>query len=164
LIEHLRLSLGDAYRIERELGGGGMSRVFLAEERALGRQVVIKALPPEIAAAISADRFRREVQLAASLQHPHIVPVLASGEAGGVLWYSMPHVEGQSLRALLEREGALPAVTVTRLLRDVADALEHAHGKGVVHRDIKPENILLSGHHAVVTAFGIAKALATSID
>ena len=139
-----------------------MSRVFLAEERALGRKVVIKALPPEIAAALSADRFRREVQLAASLQHPHIVPVLASGEAGGVLWYSMPHVEGQSLRALLEREGALSPETAVRLLRDIADALEHAHGKGVVHRDIKPENILLSGNHAVVTDFGIAKAVATA--
>jgi serine/threonine-protein kinase len=139
-----------------------MSRVFLAEERALGRKVVIKALPPEIAAALSAERFRREVQLAASLQHPHIVPVLASGEAGGVLWYSMPHVEGQSLRALLEREGALSPDTAVRLLRDVADALEHAHGKGVVHRDIKPENILLSGNHAVVTDFGIAKAVATA--
>ena len=139
-----------------------MSRVFLAEERALGRRVVIKALPPEIGAALSTDRFRREVQLAASLQHPHIVPVLASGNAGGVLWYSMPHVEGQSLRSLLEREGAITAETAVRLLRDVADALEHAHSKGVVHRDIKPENILLSGNHAVVTDFGIAKALATA--
>jgi tetratricopeptide (TPR) repeat protein len=139
-----------------------MSRVFLAEERALGRKVVLKALPQEIAAALSADRFRREVQLAASLQHPHIVPVLASGDANGVLWYSMPHVEGQSLRTLLEREGALPADTAIRLLRDIADALEHAHNKGVVHRDIKPENILLSGHHAVVTDFGIAKALDTA--
>jgi tetratricopeptide (TPR) repeat protein/tRNA A-37 threonylcarbamoyl transferase component Bud32 len=139
-----------------------MSRVFLAEERALGRKVVIKALPPEIAASISVDRFRREVQLAASLQHPHIVPVLASGDAGGVLWYSMPHVEGQSLRSMLERDGALPSGMVVRLLRDVADALEHAHGKGVVHRDIKPENILLSGNHAVVTDFGIAKALVTA--
>jgi tetratricopeptide (TPR) repeat protein len=136
--------------------------VFLAEERALGRKVVIKALPPEVAAAVSADRFRREVLLAASLQHPHIVPVLATGEADGVLWYSMPHVEGQSLRVLLEREGALSSSTVVRLLRDLADALEHAHAKGVVHRDIKPENILLSGNHAVVTDFGIAKALATA--
>ena len=162
MIEQLRAALGDAYVIERELGGGGMSRVFLAEERALGRKVVIKALPPEIAVAISADRFRREVQLAASLQHPHIVPVLASGETGGVLWYSMPHVEGQSLRALLQREGALSPGATVRLLRDIADALEHAHNKGVVHRDIKPENILLSGQHAVVTDFGIAKALATA--
>ncbi len=162
MIEHLRSALGEAYLVERELGGGGMSRVFLAEERALGRKVVIKALPPEIAAAVSAERFRREIQLAASLQHPHIVPVLASGEAGGVLWYSMPHVEGQSLRALLEREGAMAPGQAARLLRDVADALEHAHSKGVVHRDIKPENILLSGNHAVVTDFGIAKALATA--
>jgi tetratricopeptide (TPR) repeat protein len=138
-----------------------MSRVFLAEERALGRKVVIKALPPDIAAEVSADRFRREIQLAASLQHPHIVPVLATGVADGVLWYSMPHVEGQSLRTLLER-GALDPPMVVRLLRDVADALEHAHGKGMVHRDIKPENILLSGNHAVVTDFGIAKALATA--
>ena len=139
-----------------------MSRIFLAEERALGRKVVLKALPEEIAAAVSADRFRREVQLAASLQHPHIVPVLACGDANGVLWYSMPHVEGPNLRTLLERKGALPADTAIRLLRDIADALEYAHNRGVVHRDIKPENILLSGHHAVVTDFGIAKALATA--
>ena len=162
MIEQLRAALGDAYVIERELGGGGMSRVFLAEERALGRRVVIKTLPPEIAAAINADRFRREIQLAASLQHPHIVPVLASGDGGGLLWYSMPHIEGQSLRALIEREGSLPPATGVRLLRDIADALEHAHNKGVVHRDIKPENILLSGNHAMVTDFGIAKALATA--
>lgn len=162
MIERLRTALGNAYVVERELGGGGMSRVFLAEERALGRKVVIKTLPPEIAAGISTDRFRREVQLAASLQHPHIVPVLATGEADGLLWYSMPHVEGQSLRSLLERQGTVPTGTAIRLLRDIADALEHAHAKGVVHRDIKPENVLLSGNHAVVTDFGIAKALATA--
>jgi serine/threonine-protein kinase len=150
--------------LQRELGGGGMSRVFLAQETALGRQVVVKVLPPDLAAALSADRFRREIQLAASLQHPHIVPLLAAGEAatgesGGVLYYTMPLVEGESLRARLAHQGELPVAEALRVLRDVADALSYAHRHGVVHRDIKPDNVLLSDHHALVTDFGVAKAL-----
>ncbi|HEX9893230.1 MAG TPA: serine/threonine-protein kinase [Gemmatimonadales bacterium] len=157
-MERLRTSLAGRYRIDRELGGGGMSRVFLVEELALGRLVVLKVLPPEIAEILSADRFTREVRVAARLQHPHIVPLLASGEAGGLLFYTMPLIEGESLGAKLAREGALPIDEAVRLLRDVADALAGAHAHGVVHRDIKPDNILISQGHAVVTDFGIAKA------
>jgi eukaryotic-like serine/threonine-protein kinase len=137
--------------LERELGGGGMSRVFVAMETGLGRKVVIKVFPPELAAALSVDRFRREIQLAASLQHPHIVPLLSAGQADDLLYYSMPLVEGESLRARLAREGELPVPEAIRVLRDVADALSYAHRHGVVHRDIKPDNVLLSDHHALVT-------------
>ena len=159
LEDRLQASLGTQYRLERDRGGGGMSRVFLAEETALGRKVVIKLLPPELAAVLSADRFQREVRLAAALQHPHIVPLLAAGSAGDILYYTMPFVEGESLRARLGREGELPVPEAVRLLREVVDALAYAHRQGIVHRDIKPDNILLSQHHAVVTDFGIAKAL-----
>jgi eukaryotic-like serine/threonine-protein kinase len=145
--------------LQRELGGGAMSRVFVAEEASLGRKVVIKVLPPELAASVSVDRFRREIQLAASLQHPHIVPLLSAGQVGDLLYYTMPLVEGESLRARLAREGELPVEEAVRVLRDVADALSYAHRHGVVHRDIKPDNVLLSDHHAVVTDFGVAKAL-----
>ena len=163
LLDQLQSSFGGAYTLERELGGGAMSRVFVAEETALGRKVVIKMLPPELAAALSTERFRREVQLAARLQHPHIVPVLSAGEAGGVLYYTMPLVEGESLRVIVAREGALAVSRAVGILRDVAEALEYAHGKGVVHRDIKPENVLVSGHAtAAVTDFGIAKALSVA--
>jgi tetratricopeptide (TPR) repeat protein len=158
----LQSSLGTQYRLERELGGGGMSRVFLAEESALGRKVVIKLLPPELAAVLSADRFQREVRLAAALQHPHIVPLLAAGSAGDILYYTMPFVEGESLRTRLAREHELPVPEAVRLLREVVDALAYAHRQGIVHRDIKPDNILLSQHHAVVTDFGIAKALSAA--
>ncbi len=159
LFERLTRGLAGRYRVGRELGGGGMSRVFLAEEVALGRQVVLKVFPPEIARVLSADRFTREVRLAAMLQHPHIVPLLAAGEADGLLYYTMPLVEGESLRAKLAREGALPIAEAVRLLRDTADALAGAHAHGVIHRDIKPDNILVSQGHAVVADFGIAKAL-----
>src|SRR5205809_5027014 len=142
----LQVALGDAYRIERELGGGGMSRVFLAQETALKRQVVIKVLPPEMAAGVNVERFRREVELAASLQHPHIVPLLSAAASGDLLYYTMPLVEGESLRAKLARQGELPVSETIRVLADVADALAH----GVVHRDIKPDNVLISGKHAVV--------------
>jgi eukaryotic-like serine/threonine-protein kinase len=155
-------SLGDAYRLERELGGGGMSRVYVAEETALGRRLVIKVLPPETAGAVDMDRFRREVLLAASLQHPHVVPVLSAGSTDGLLYYTMPYVAGESLRDRLAREGALPVADAIRILREVADALAHAHGHGVVHRDVKPGNVLLAERHAVVADFGIAKALAAA--
>ncbi|HEV8600566.1 MAG TPA: protein kinase [Gemmatimonadales bacterium] len=159
LADRLQSSLGSQYRVERELGGGGMSRVFLAEETALGRKVVIKLLPPELAVELSADRFQREVRVAAALQHPHIVPLLAAGAAGDILYYTMPYVDGESLRARLAREGELPVSEAVRLLREVTDALAYAHRQGIVHRDIKPDNILLSQGHAVITDFGIAKAL-----
>ncbi len=159
LLDELQNALAGHYRVERELGGGGMSRVFLAEETALGRLVVLKALPPEFAAVLSADRFQREVRISAGLQHPHIVPLLSAGRVNDILYYTMPFVQGESLRARLLRERELPVGEAARLLREVADALHYAHEQGVVHRDIKPDNILLSHGHAVVTDFGIAKAL-----
>lgn len=159
LLEELRNQLGGAYRIDRELGGGGMSRVFVAEEIALGRTIVLKVLPPELRPVLSAARFEREVRVAARLQHPHIVPLLAAGHVGDVLYYTMPLVEGESLRARLDRQYELPVAEATRLLRNVADALAHAHREGVVHRDIKPDNILLSHGYAMVTDFGVARAL-----
>ncbi|HSQ30149.1 MAG TPA: serine/threonine-protein kinase [Gemmatimonadaceae bacterium] len=159
LRDRLQATLGDAYAIERELDGGGMSQVFVAEERSLGRRVVVKVLPPDLSASISADRFRREIQVAARLQHPHIVPVFAASETDGLLYYTMPFVEGESLRARLVREPRLPIDEVVSVLRDVGEALAYAHRFGVVHRDIKPENVLLSGNVAVVLDFGIAKAI-----
>jgi tetratricopeptide (TPR) repeat protein len=162
LLDRLQRAIGDSYRIERELGGGGMSRVFLAEETGLERQVVVKVLPPEMAAGVNAERFRREILLAAKLQHPHVVPLLTAGASGDLLYYVMPFIKGESLRAKLAREGELPVGDAARILRDVADALAYAHREGVVHRDIKPDNVLLSDNHAVVTDFGVAKAVASS--
>ena len=147
LREQLQAALGGAYQLERELGGGGMSRVFAAEETALGRKVVIKVLPPETSGAVSAERFRREIQLAARLHYSHVVPVLSAGE---------------TLRAKLAREGELSIADAVRILRDVTDALCYAHEHGVVHRDLKPENVLLAGGEALVTDFGVAKALAAA--
>ena len=162
LLERLQPALGNSYRLERELGGGGMSRVFIAQETALGRKVVMKVLPPDLAAGVNADRFRREIQLAANLQHPHIVPIFTAGEADGLLYYTMPLIEGESLRHRLTRETELPIAEVLRILREVADALASAHRRGIVHRDIKPDNVLLSQHHALVTDFGVAKALSSA--
>jgi tetratricopeptide (TPR) repeat protein len=159
LSARLQDALGTAYRVERELGGGGMSRVFVAEETRLARRVVIKVLPPDLALEMRIDRFNREIQLSASLQHPHIVPLLAAGGYEDLLYYTMPFVEGEPLRARLAREGELPVRDAVRILKDVADALAYAHARGVVHRDIKPDNVLLSGHHAVVADFGVAKAV-----
>src|SRR2546430_2548919 len=139
-----------------------MSRVFLAEEVRLGRRVVVKVLPPELAAGVSAERFEREIQLAAKLQHPHIVPLLTAGAQGDLLYYVMPHIAGESLRARIAHERALPVGETVRILRDVCDALAYAHAHGVVHRDVKPDNVLLSGKHALVTDFGVAKAVASS--
>jgi TolB-like protein len=160
--EHLELALGDEYRVVRELGGGGMSRVFLATELALGRSVVIKVLTPELAAGVNRERFQREVQLAAGLQHPMIVPLLSAGEAQGLLWYTMPFVEGESLRERIQR-GVLSGRDALPILIDVARALGAAHRKAIVHRDIKPGNILLHEQHAVVADFGVAKALTASV-
>ncbi len=163
LATRLREALGADYTLERELGGGGMSRVFVATERALGRRVVVKVLPPDLAAGVNMERFRREIQLAAQLQHPHVVPLLTAGERGDLLWFTMPFIEGESLRVTLDRRGKLPVREVLRILHDVVDALAYAHSRGVVHRDIKPGNILMSGSHAVVTDFGVAKALSVAI-
>jgi serine/threonine-protein kinase len=155
-------AVGSTYRIERELGGGGMSRVFLATELALERPVVLKLLPPELAQAVSIERFHQEIRLAARLQHPHIVALLSAGDADGLLYYTMPFIEGESLRVRIARGGELPVRDALRVLRDIAAALAYAHEHGVVHRDIKPDNVLLSGGEALVTDFGVAKALSAS--
>jgi serine/threonine-protein kinase len=162
LRSQLQHTLEGSYKLEQELGGGGMSRVFVAEEIALGRKVVIKVLPPEVGAAVNLERFRREIQLAAKLQHPNIVPVLVAGDTDGLPFYTMPFVEGESLRSRISREGALPIPDVVRILRDVLSALAYAHEHDVVHRDIKPENVLLTKYALQVTDFGIAKALSAS--
>jgi tRNA A-37 threonylcarbamoyl transferase component Bud32/tetratricopeptide (TPR) repeat protein/TolB-like protein len=162
LEDQLKTALGASYKIERELGGGGMSRVFVADEVRLGRKVVVKVLAPELAAGISAERFEREIRVAASLQQANIVPVLSAGDASGLPFFTMPFVEGESLRSHLGKTGALSITEIIRILGDVARALTYAHAHGVVHRDIKPDNVLLSGGTAVVTDFGIAKAISAS--
>lgn len=164
LRDQLQKTLGGTYTLERELGGGGMSRVFVAEETSLGRKVVVKVLPPDLAAAVNLERFRREIQMAAKLQHPHIVPVLAAGVSEGLPYYTMPFIEGETLRARLSRGGELPIHDAVRILRDTLSALSYAHEHGVVHRDIKPDNILLTGGHAVVADFGVAKAISASTN
>src|SRR5437016_14393967 len=162
LLARLQAALGDAYRIEKELGGGGMSRLFLANEASLHRQVVIKLLPPEFTSEVSEARFKQEIELAAHLQHPNILPVLSAGAKGDLLFYVMPFVSGESLRHRLTREGKLPVADAVRILHEMADALAYAHAEGVIHRDVKPENILLQGGHAVLTDFGVARALVES--
>ncbi len=169
LRDQLQSTLGATYTLERELGGGGMSRVFVATDNALGRKVVVKVLPPELTQGVSVERFKREIQLAAQLQHPHIVPVHSSGEiqpevsgGTGLPYYTMPLVDGASLRSRLARAGALPIGETISILREVARALAYAHDRGVVHRDIKPDNVLITSGSAVVTDFGIAKALSAS--
>lgn len=164
---YLQASLGDTYTIDHELGGGGMSRVFLAREHALGRTVVIKVVLPVLAVGFRAERFAREVRVLAALQHPNVVPLFTAGEAAGLPYYVMPYVQGESLRTRLAREGSVPLADALSILRDVARALAFAHEQRVVHRDVKPENVLLAGDPstgsgqlaAVVTDFGIAKAV-----
>ncbi|HUE88150.1 MAG TPA: protein kinase [Vicinamibacterales bacterium] len=159
LLDRLRTALGERYTIDRELGRGGMATVYLAEDVKHHRAVAIKVLRPELAAALGPERFLREIEIAAGLNHPHILPLHDSGEAGGFLYYVMPYAEGESLRDRLEREGQLPIPQALQIVRQVADALSFAHSRGLVHRDIKPENILLEHGHAVVTDFGIARAV-----
>ena len=159
----LQTSLGSALLIDRELGGGGMSHVFVARDTAFDREVVVKVLPPDAGNALSGDRFKREIAMAARLQHPHIVPVLAAGQtADGLPYYTMPFVEGESLRQRLQREGELPIGEAVGILKEVARALVYAHQHGIVHRDIKPDNVMLSGGAALVTDFGVAKAVSAS--
>ncbi|HUQ14820.1 MAG TPA: protein kinase [Gemmatimonadales bacterium] len=160
LAEALRNALADRYRLTRELGRGGMATVYLAQDLRHDRPVALKVLHPELARTLGPERFHREIKLCARLQHPHILTVLDSGDAGGHLWFTMPFVEGESLRDRLEREKQLPVEDAVQIAREGAEALDYAHRHDVIHRDIKPENILLSGDHALVADFGIARALA----
>ena len=159
VLEQLRAKLGDRYEVERLVGEGGMATVFLAKDLRHGRKVAIKTLKAELAASIGADRFLREIRLAANLQHPNILGLYDSGDADGILYYVMPFIEGESLRARLDREQQLPIHDAVRITREAAEGLAYAHEHGVVHRDIKPENILLQNGHALVADFGIARAL-----
>ncbi len=155
----MQRALADRYRIERELGRGGFAVVYLAQDLRHDRAVALKVLHDEVAAGIGNERFEQEIRLAARLQHPHILAVFDSGAADGRLWFTMPFVQGQTLRDRLKRDGRLPVADAVTIAREVADALHHAHQQGIVHRDIKPDNILLTGRHALVADFGIARAL-----
>ncbi|MFN2326608.1 MAG: serine/threonine-protein kinase, partial [Gemmatimonadales bacterium] len=161
-LEHLRASLADRYQILRELGAGGMATVYLAEDGKHHRQVALKVLRPELAAVIGAERFLKEIETTANLQHPHILPLFDSGTVDGTVFYVMPFVEGESLRDRITRERQLPVTEAVRIAREVASALDYAHRKGIVHRDIKPENILLHDDQALVADFGIALAASTT--
>ncbi len=161
LLADLQSHFADKYVLERELGGGGMSRVFVARDEKLDRRVVIKLLPPQVTATISAERFKREIMLAAQLQHPNIVPVLSAGDLGALPYFVMPFIEGESLRARMMR-GPLSVRETVTILKDVARALGFAHNRGIIHRDIKPDNVLLAAGAAVVTDFGVAKAISAS--
>jgi eukaryotic-like serine/threonine-protein kinase len=160
--EPLKAALADRYHLEREVGQGGMATVYLAEDLKHHRRVALKVLRPELAAALGSERFLREVETVAQLQHPHILPLFDSGTADGFLYYVMPFVDGESLRERLKREGSIPIHEAVRILHEVVDALAHAHQHGIVHRDIKPDNVMLSGRHAVVTDFGVAKAVSAA--
>jgi serine/threonine-protein kinase len=165
IVERLRASLAGRYVLEGELGRGGMATVYSARDLKHDRRVAVKVLPPELATAIAAERFLFEIRAAARLLHPHILGLIDSGDADGVLYYIMPHVPGESLRARIERDRRMPPAEAARITREVAGALAHAHGQGVVHRDIKPENILMAdGTHPMVADFGLARAIYRSAD
>ena len=157
--DRLHAALAGRYTVTGELGRGGMATVYLAEDLRHHRKVAVKVLRPDLAATLGPERFAREIEIAAQLQHPHILPVLDSGDAGGFLFYAMPYVEGESLREKLQRQPQIPIAEAVRLLSEIADALAYAHAHGVVHRDVKPDNVLLSGRHVLVADFGVAKAL-----
>ncbi|MEO5623767.1 MAG: serine/threonine-protein kinase, partial [Dokdonella sp.] len=160
--ERLATALADRYRVEREIGEGGMATVYLAHDLRHDRDVAVKVLHPDLGAALGGERFLTEIRTTARLQHPHILPLLDSGDADGLLYYVMPLVTGETLRARLERDKQLPVDDALAIAREVADALGYAHELGVIHRDIKPENILLQGGHALVADFGIALAVQTA--
>src|SRR6476646_10975111 len=157
LLDELRGALSERYRVERQVGQGGMATVFVCEDTRYGRKVAVKVLNPDLASALGADRFAREIQVLGKLNHPHILPVLDSGEANGLLYYVMPVGEGKSVLDRREVDGQLPVDDAIAITCDVADALSHAHSLGIIHRDIKPENVLIHGGHAVVADFGIAR-------
>ena len=162
LLDAVSGALTGRYTIERELGRGGMATVYLARDSRHGRLVALKVLRPELAVTLGSERFLREIQVSARLTHPHILALYDSGESDGLLYYVMPYIEGESLRQRLSRETRLPVTEVVKLGREVADALDYAHSRGVIHRDVKPENILLGAGHAIVSDFGIARALSVA--
>ena len=164
LREQVQAALGPSYTVERELGGGGMSRIFVAHDATRGCSVVLKILPQELAASVSLERFQREIRLATQLKHPHIVPVIGTGDADGLPYYMMPFVAGESLRDRLRRQLQLPVHEAVQIACEVAHALDYAHGHDVVHRDIKPENVLLHDGHALVADFGICRAITHSSE
>ena len=164
LLSRLQTALADRYAVEKEIGRGGMATVYLARDLRHGRSVALKVLDPALAERVGHEAFLNEMQVTARLQHPLILPLHDSGDAAGLLFYVMPFVEGETLRDRLRREGQLPVADAIRIAREVADALAYAHEKNVVHRDIKPENILLTGGHAMVADFGIARALQLAGD
>ncbi len=158
-LEDLKAALAGRYEIDKEIGQGGMATVYLADDLRHERKVAVKVLRPDLAAALGAERFLREIKIAANLTHPHILPLHDSGEADGFLYYVMPYIKGDTLRERIDKEGELPISEAVRIIREVVDALAFAHAQGVVHRDIKPDNVMLSGRHAMVMDFGIAKAV-----
>jgi len=162
LLDHLKAVIGDRYEIERELGAGGMATVYLAKDVRHQRNVAIKVLRPDLAVMLGGERFLREIEIAAQIEHPHILTLIDSGEADGILYYVMPYMSGESLRDRLSREGQFPIGDAVRMLRDVTDGLAEAHRHGLVHRDIKPDNVMMSGNHAVVMDFGVAKAVTSA--
>jgi serine/threonine protein kinase len=166
LREQLQGSLGPGYRLSRELGGGGMAHVFVADDPELDHRVVVKVLSPDLSAGVDGERFKREIQLASSLHHPRIVPLIKAESTGDVLYYTMPFIDGDTVRALVTPESRLPAARAVAIARDVAEALVYAHGENIVHRDIKPENILIerTSGRALVTDFGIARAIERAAD
>src|SRR5256886_4010681 len=162
VLDALREGLAPRYDVEREIGAGGMARVFLAVEQHPHRRVAIKVLDPEVSTRLLRERFIREVDLSSNLSHPHIVPIFSAGEVDGLFYYVMPYVDGESLQHRLLRDRKLPLDDALHIARDVADALAFAHAQGIIHRDIKPANILLSGTHAIVADFGIARAISAA--
>ena len=161
-MERLTAALSDRYRVTRELGAGGMATVYLAHDLKHDRDVAIKVLKPELGAVLGAERFLSEIKVTANLQHPHLLPLFDSGDADGLLYYVMPFIEGETLRARLQREQQLPVDDTVRLVTSIAGALDFAHARGVVHRDLKPENILLQAGHPIDADFGIALAVSNA--
>jgi serine/threonine-protein kinase len=162
LLTRLRTAFADRYRLENEIGAGGMATVYLAQDLRHDRRVAVKVLRPELAAVIGAERFLSEIKTTANLQHPHILPLFDSGAADSFLFYVMPYVQGESLRDRLSREKQLPIADAVRIAKEVASALDYAHRHGVIHRDIKPENVMLHDGSALVADFGIALAASTA--